>query len=78
MDITITPAPFVDAGPNAAVCGNNSDVTLSGNIANTAGTGFWATLGSGVFDDSSLVAGTTTDRLYILLLLQTQQQGWYN
>ena len=56
MEITITPAPFVDAGPNAAVCGNNSDVTLSGNIANTSGTGFWSTLGSGVFDDSTDIA----------------------
>ena len=53
MDITITPAPFVNAGPNVIVCANNPNAVLSGNIWGATTTGIWSSSGSGTFVPSS-------------------------
>ncbi len=45
--ITITPAPTVDAGPNATVCANNSAITLAGAI--TVATGATWSGGTGIY-----------------------------
>ena len=51
MDITITPVPVVNAGPNLASCANNPTINLAGIITN-AGGGQW-TGGAGVFNPSN-------------------------
>ncbi|MFH2140802.1 MAG: PKD domain-containing protein [Bacteroidota bacterium] len=47
--VTITPAPYVEAGPDYAVCSNYPDVPLAGIVSAGATTGIWTTSGSGVF-----------------------------
>ncbi|MFH1320918.1 MAG: PKD domain-containing protein [Bacteroidota bacterium] len=58
VDITVTPAPVVDAGSDQAVCTNNADVLLNGSVSGGTTTGQWITMGTGVFspDDISLSA----------------------
>lgn len=59
VQLTITPAPVVDAGP-ASVCANNPPVALNGTVHHATG-GMWTTLGDGSFNDAtSLTAGYTT------------------
>lgn len=41
IEITITPAPIVDPGPDQTVCRNNSRVTLNATIENATG-GIWS------------------------------------
>lgn len=55
--VTITPPPFVNAGPDLSVCSNDSLVSLQGSI-DRAGGGIWTSLGSGNFisQDPSLKA----------------------
>jgi len=57
MNITITPAPTVDAGSDKVVCGNNAEVSLNGNITVATG-GYWRSSGTGTFspDTTSLNA----------------------
>ena len=50
LEITITPAPTVDAGADLTVCADDADVSLNGVIT-VAGGGIWSG-GSGTFDPS--------------------------
>jgi hypothetical protein len=56
--IDIAPAAAVDAGSDQTVCGNNNNVSLSGNVWGAAVTGRWTTSGDGIFvpNDSALTA----------------------
>jgi gliding motility-associated-like protein len=59
MDLTITPAPTVDAGASISVCGNNAAVALNG-ILTVATIGKWTTAGTGTFGDpNSLITNYT-------------------
>ncbi|MBK7113654.1 MAG: gliding motility-associated C-terminal domain-containing protein [Flavobacteriales bacterium] len=55
--ITITPAPTVDAGPNATVCANNSAITLEGSI--TVATGATWSGGTGVYAPNNTTLNAT-------------------
>ncbi len=59
--ITITHAPFVEAGPDQAVCRNNANVTLNGYVGGGTTTGQWSTSGSGVFTPGN----TTLNAVYV-------------
>ncbi|MEQ8518475.1 MAG: gliding motility-associated C-terminal domain-containing protein [Cytophagales bacterium] len=50
VEITITPAPTVDAGP-AIVCSNNPITNINGQITVATG-GIWTSSGDGTFGDS--------------------------
>ncbi|TND08455.1 MAG: CHU large protein [Bacteroidetes bacterium] len=54
--ITITPAPFVDAGPALFTCANNPDAAISAVVSGGSTSGTWTSSGSGTFmpDNSSL------------------------
>ncbi|MEO8590604.1 MAG: gliding motility-associated C-terminal domain-containing protein [Flavobacteriales bacterium] len=56
--ITFTPAPTVDAGPNATVCANNAAITLAGTFA--ISTGAQWTGGSGTYNPNN----TTMNAVY--------------
>ncbi len=47
IEITITPAPVVDAGTGADYCANNADITLNGSVSIATG-GVWSG-GNGTF-----------------------------
>jgi gliding motility-associated-like protein len=51
--LTITPAPYVLAGPDVFTCANNPDATLSGYIGGATNTGSWSTSGGGTFSPST-------------------------
>ncbi|HTB07112.1 MAG TPA: PKD domain-containing protein, partial [Bacteroidia bacterium] len=57
--ITITNAPYVNAGPDQSVCRNNANVTLSGIIGGATTTGVWSTSGSGTFSPGNTTLGAT-------------------
>jgi len=57
--VTITPAPFVNAGTDISVCANNADVLLNGIVANGSTTGVWTTNGSGSFNPDSVTLNCT-------------------
>lgn len=48
MNITITPAPKVNAGADKIVCGNNAEITLLGTVSVATG-GYWRSSGTGTF-----------------------------
>jgi len=55
MTITITSAPFVDAGVDTiSVCSNNPNLNLSGLVSGATTTGKWTTSGNGVFNPDNL------------------------
>jgi gliding motility-associated-like protein len=55
MFVTITPAPFVEAGPpNMSVCSNNPGFSLSGSVGGGSSTGKWTTSGNGSFSPDNL------------------------
>ncbi|HBF88284.1 MAG TPA: hypothetical protein DDX39_06540 [Bacteroidales bacterium] len=58
MNVTITPAPHVEAGNDITVCANNSEIILNGHVWGSSHSGEWTTLGSGVFipNDSIITA----------------------
>lgn len=58
MLITITDAPFVDAGPSQSICTGIPDAQLNGSVGGGASSGVWTTTGTGTFapDDSTLNA----------------------
>lgn len=59
MKITITPAPYVNAGPMSySVCANNPTLTLSGIVGGATTTGKWTTSGSGNFSPSNIILNT--------------------
>lgn len=48
--VTLTPAPFVNAGPDQTLCNNNPNATLSGIVSGGSSTGTWSTPnGTGAF-----------------------------
>lgn len=49
MMITITPAPFVNAGSDIFICTGTTIAGLNGNVSGGSTTGLWTTLGSGFF-----------------------------
>lgn len=74
VQITITPAPFVEAGNNEVICGNGT-VTLNGIINSVPMGAYWTTTGTGTFqNDSSLstiyipgAADTVAGGVYLVL-----------
>ena len=56
--LTYTSGVSVDAGLDQLVCSTSGFTSLQGSITNGASTGFWATLGTGIFipDSANLVA----------------------
>ena len=61
ITITITPAPYVNAGPDIFVCANNPNATLNGIVGGGASTGIWSTNGTGTFNPNA----TTLNATYI-------------
>lgn len=58
LNITFTPAPTVDAGPDLVVCSNNSTAQLNGSI--TLATGAQWSGGSGAYSDENSLTSTYT------------------
>ncbi|MGP8214345.1 MAG: beta strand repeat-containing protein, partial [Bacteroidia bacterium] len=61
ITITITHAPYVNAGSNQTVCANNANVSLNGSINSYATGATWTTSGSGTFSPNA----TTLNATYI-------------
>ena len=60
MVVTITPAPFVDAGPTTmTACANNPNFALSGTVYGSTTTGKWTTSGNGLFSPNNLSLNCT-------------------
>jgi len=60
MEITFTPPPVVDAGPDTVyVCKNNALVTLNGSVSGATSTGKWTSTGSGIFSPDNLTLNST-------------------
>lgn len=60
MEISITPAPYVDAGPATLdVCENNPNFNLSGSVYGASSTGKWTTSGNGLFSPDNLSLNCT-------------------
>ncbi len=55
MTITITNAPFVEAGESVSICPETPTVTVSGIIYGGSTTGIWTSTGTGLFDDSNVL-----------------------
>lgn len=53
ITITITDAPFVNAGPDISVCQNNPNAALNAVVGGATITGVWTTSGSGTFNPST-------------------------
>ena len=51
LSINFTPAPTADAGMDEILCGNNSDLALSGSFTLATG-GLWSSSGTGTFSPS--------------------------
>jgi gliding motility-associated-like protein len=51
--ITITPAPFVLAGPDQSVCANNAVANFNAIIGGATNTGIWTTTGTGSITPSN-------------------------
>jgi len=50
--VTITDAPYVNAGADVSACSNNPNIVLTGNVSAGASTGLWTTSGDGTFNPS--------------------------
>lgn len=59
LRLTVTPAPIVSAGANQILCGNNSDVSLDGEISGATNTGQWTTNGTGTFNPNNTTLNST-------------------
>ena len=57
--VTITDAPFVNAGSDITVCVDNLDIQLNGVIYGASNTGFWTTSGTGYFTPSNTALNAT-------------------
>lgn len=57
--VTITPAPYVNAGTDLTVCSNLVPITLNGIVSGSAITGQWTSSGTGIFIPSSSLLNTT-------------------
>jgi len=51
--LTITDAPYVDAGQNITTCVDNLNIPLNGTIYGASTTGYWTTSGTGYFTPSN-------------------------
>ncbi len=82
ITITITPAPFVDAGIDQTNCVDNLDFQLDATVGGATNTGIWTTTGSGTFDPDN----TSIDAIYhasssdsiagnVLLILTSTNNG---
>ncbi|HIE15699.1 MAG TPA: PKD domain-containing protein, partial [Bacteroidales bacterium] len=60
MTVTITPAPYVDAGTDQTVCVDNLDIQLDGEVHGGTTTAIWSTTGTGYFTPSN----TSIDAIY--------------
>ncbi|MFB6307272.1 MAG: hypothetical protein ABEH43_09850, partial [Flavobacteriales bacterium] len=59
LEVTITPAPNVDAGSNVYICEGESSGQLNGSVSGGANTGKWSSSGSGVFTPSDTALDAT-------------------
>lgn len=57
LDVTITPAPVVNAGPDQVICADSFFVELDANFLN-ASAGIWSTSGTGSFFNSNATYDT--------------------
>src|SRR5690606_36553021 len=57
MEVIISPAPIVNAGPDMQVCADEENVGLNGGIANASG-GAWTSSGTGTFPDAGILNAT--------------------
>jgi gliding motility-associated-like protein len=53
MNITITPGPVANAGPNQTVCANNATVSLAGSFSISTGA-IWSSSGTGTFTPNNI------------------------
>ncbi|NSW46341.1 MAG: PKD domain-containing protein [Bacteroidales bacterium] len=53
IHVTITDAPYVNAGSDKTVCVDNLDIQLNGTIYGASNTGFWTSSGTGYFTPSN-------------------------
>lgn len=60
LKVTVKPAPLVNASVDQIVCGNNSAVTLNGNVSAGSTTGIWSSTGTGSFSPNN----TTFNAIY--------------
>ncbi|MFH0894128.1 MAG: PKD domain-containing protein, partial [Bacteroidota bacterium] len=58
MQLTITPAPAVNAGMNQSVCITSQMTQLMGSVSAGSSTGIWTTLGSGSFVPDNVTMNT--------------------
>ena len=83
MQINITSAAIVDAGPSSIdVCANNTVLNISGSVTGSSTTGKWTTAGNGVFLPNNLQLSTsyqlgTTDIANdsVMLYLESTSNG---
>ncbi|MFN6945007.1 MAG: T9SS type B sorting domain-containing protein [Cytophagaceae bacterium] len=79
LEITITPAPTVDAG-GAVVCANNGTIDLNGSFTVASGVE-WTTNGQGIIGDeleaitTYTLGGNDTDQEFITLTITTTGNG---
>jgi gliding motility-associated-like protein len=59
MEVTIMPAALVSAGPDRVVCGDQTDVPLSGLVSGITTTGIWTTSGTGTFSPNATALTAT-------------------
>lgn len=59
MTITIMPVALVNAGPDRIVCGDRTDVALSGLVSGITTTGIWTTNGTGSFTPNATALTAT-------------------
>jgi gliding motility-associated-like protein len=50
VEVTITPAPEVDAGDDVTICESETEIILEGEISGATTTGIWSTTGTGTFN----------------------------
>ncbi len=60
ITITITPAPYVNAGLDQTVCVDDLDIQLDGTVYGGTSTAVWTTTGTGTFSPGN----TTIDAIY--------------
>lgn len=73
VEITITPAPYVNAGLDQTICRNNPSITLDGTVLYGATTGQWNTAATGLFTPNDSSLSTVFDPSVSDLLLDTIQ-----
>jgi len=85
IDITITPAPYINAGPDQIICVDDLNVQLDGTAYGASNTAEWTSLGTGTFVPNN----TTLDAIYhasaqdsingqVMLLLSSTNYGACN